>query len=101
MLIVGAGEMAELSAKHLVSAGVSRVLVTNRTASAAQQLASQFGGEALDFARLATHLAEADIVICSTGANEYLITPAIAREALRNTAQPSGLLHRHLRSAQH
>jgi glutamyl-tRNA reductase len=82
VLIVGAGEMAELSAKHLVNAGVSRVLVTNRTTSAAEQLASKFGGEALDFSRLATHLAEADIVICSTGASEYLITPALAREAL-------------------
>jgi glutamyl-tRNA reductase len=82
VLIVGAGEMAELSAKHLVSAGVSRVLVTNRTESAARQLATKFKGEAVDFARLATHLAEADIVICSTGATEYLITPAIAREAL-------------------
>ncbi len=82
VLIVGAGEMAKLSAKHLVSAGVSRVLVTNRTESAAQQLASQFNGEAVDFARLPTHLAEADIVICSTGASKYLITPEIAREAL-------------------
>ncbi len=82
VLLVGAGEMAELSAKHLVSAGVSRVLVTNRTESAARQLATQFGGEAVDFAHLAKHLAEADIVICSTGASEYLITPAIAREAL-------------------
>jgi glutamyl-tRNA reductase len=82
VLIVGAGEMAELSAKHLVSAGVSRVLVTNRTDSAARELAANFGGKAVDFARLASHLAEADIVICSTGASEYLITPDIAREAL-------------------
>jgi glutamyl-tRNA reductase len=82
VLIIGAGEMAELSAKHLVNAGVSRVLVTNRTESAASRLASQVGGQAVDFAHLATHLAEADIVICSTGANEYLITPAVAREAL-------------------
>jgi glutamyl-tRNA reductase len=82
VLLVGAGEMAELSARHLVSAGVSRVLVTNRTPDAARQLASQFDGEALEFSRLSSHLAEADIVICSTGANEYLITPAIAREAL-------------------
>jgi glutamyl-tRNA reductase len=82
VLIVGAGEMAELSAKHLVNAGVARVLVANRTDSAAQKLASQFGGEAVDFARISSHLAEADIVICSTGASEYLITPAIAREAL-------------------
>jgi glutamyl-tRNA reductase len=82
VLIVGAGEMAELSAKHLVNAGVSRVLVTNRTESAARNLAAQFGGEAVDFTRLAAHLAEADIVICSTAANEYLITPPLAREAL-------------------
>ncbi|MDT4898748.1 MAG: glutamyl-tRNA reductase [Acidobacteriota bacterium] len=82
VLVIGAGEMAELSVKHLVNAGVSRVLVTNRTESTAQQLASQFGGQAVDFARLSSFLAEADIVICSTGANEYLITPAIAREAL-------------------
>src|SRR5215210_278223 len=46
VLIIGAGEMAELSAKHLVSAGVSRVLVTNRTPTAARQLAAKFGGEA-------------------------------------------------------
>lgn len=82
VLIIGAGEMAELSAKHLVNAGVSRVLVTNRTESAARQIASRFGGEAVDFTRLSSHLAEADILICSTGASEYLITPQIAREAL-------------------
>jgi glutamyl-tRNA reductase len=82
VLLVGAGEMAELAAKHLVSAGVSRVLVTNRTESTAQRLATQFGGETVDFANLSASLAEADIVICSTGASGYLITPAIAREAL-------------------
>jgi glutamyl-tRNA reductase len=82
VLVVGAGEMAELSARHLVNAGVSRVLVSNRTRSAAEQLATQFGGEAVDFARLSAHLAEADIVICSTGASEFVITPALAREAL-------------------
>jgi glutamyl-tRNA reductase len=82
VLLVGAGEMAELSARHLVSAGVARVLVTNRTSETAQQLASQFGGEAVEFSSLPTYLAEADIVICSTGASDYLITPTIAREAL-------------------
>jgi glutamyl-tRNA reductase len=82
VLLVGAGEMAELSARHLVSAGVARVLVTNRTGETAQKLAAQFNGEAVEFSRLPAHLAEADIVICSTGASEYLITPAMAREAL-------------------
>jgi glutamyl-tRNA reductase len=82
VMIIGAGEMAELSAKHLTSAGVSRVLVCNRTEENARQLAAQFDGEAVEFQRLSANLAEADIVICSTGASEYLITPAIAREAL-------------------
>ena len=82
VLLVGAGEMAELSAKHLINAGVSRVLVTNRTDEAARRLASQFGGEAVEFSRLPTSLAEADIVICSTTASEHLITPSIARQSL-------------------
>ncbi|PYS49544.1 MAG: glutamyl-tRNA reductase [Acidobacteria bacterium] len=82
VLLVGAGEMAELSAKHLISAGVSRVLVTNRTEENARQIAAEFNGEAVEFSRLAACLAEADIVICSTAANQYLITPSIAREAL-------------------
>src|ERR671917_521017 len=51
VLVIGAGEMAELSAKHLVGAGVSRVLVTNRTETAARELAAKFGGEAVDFSR--------------------------------------------------
>src|SRR3989449_9147712 len=66
VLLIGAGEMAELSARHLVNAGVSRVMIANRTAESAQRLAEEFGGEAIDFDRLADHLAEADIVICST-----------------------------------
>ncbi len=82
VLLVGAGEMAELSAKHLVSAGVSRVLVTNRTEEKARALAAEFNGETRELSHLAASLAEADIVICSTGAKQYLITPAIAREAL-------------------
>ena len=81
-LLVGAGEMAELSARHLVNAGVSRVMVANRTDDSARQLAESFGGEAVSFTRLADYLAEADVVICSTGADEYVITETMAREAL-------------------
>jgi glutamyl-tRNA reductase len=81
-LLIGAGEMAELSARHLINAGVSRVMVANRTGAAAQELADAFGGAAVNFDRLADHLAEADVVICSTGADEYVVTEAMAREAL-------------------
>src|SRR5437667_7127650 len=62
VLLIGAGEMAELSARHLVNAGVSRVMIANRTEESARRLAEEFGGDAIVFARLADHLAQADIV---------------------------------------
>lgn len=81
-LLIGAGEMAELSARHLVNAGVSRVLLANRTADRAQHLAGELGGETIKFSELSQHMAEADIIICSTAADEYLITEQMARESL-------------------
>jgi glutamyl-tRNA reductase len=81
-LLIGAGEMAELSARHLLSAGVSRVLLANRTEERAERLATELGGETINFDALSDYLAEADIIICSTAADEYLITEQMAREAL-------------------
>jgi glutamyl-tRNA reductase len=81
VLLIGAGEMAELSARHLVSAGVSRVLVANRTEESARRLAAEFGGEAVPLERLGDSLAEADVVICSTGAPNYVLTVEMARTA--------------------
>jgi glutamyl-tRNA reductase len=81
-LLIGAGEMAELSARHLVKAGVSRVLLTNRTPEPAERLASQLGGEAVSFERITDYLAEADVVICSTAAEKYLVTEQMVREAI-------------------
>ncbi|HEY0543799.1 MAG TPA: glutamyl-tRNA reductase [Pyrinomonadaceae bacterium] len=82
VLLVGAGEMAELAARHLINAGATRLFVCNRTLDAAQKLATEFKGEAIDMAQLPSHLSQADIVICSTGASEYVITPEMARDAL-------------------
>src|SRR5215207_1249767 len=79
VLLVGAGEMAELAARHLASAGASHILVANRTYETACRLASEFGGRAVPFARLSEGLAEADVVICSTGAREYVVTPELVR----------------------
>jgi glutamyl-tRNA reductase len=81
VLLLGAGEMAELAAQHLANAGASRILVANRTYEAAQALAIKFGGEAVELSTLEEHLAEADIVICSTGAPNYIITPEMAERA--------------------
>ena len=81
-LLIGAGEMAELSARHLVNAGVSRVMLANRTAGKTDGLARELGGETVLFEDLASHLSEVDIVICSTAASEFVITAEMTRAAL-------------------
>lgn len=81
-LLIGAGEMAELSARHLLNAGVSRMLLANRTEERSNKLAAELGAEKVAFEKLSDHLAEADIVICSTAAEDYVVTEAMAREAL-------------------
>lgn len=84
VMIIGAGEMAELSAKHLVNAGASRVLIANRTEAAARQLANQIGAATtVPFDQIGEFLHEADLVICSTGAPDYVITEAQVRKATR------------------
>ncbi|HEV7684498.1 MAG TPA: glutamyl-tRNA reductase [Pyrinomonadaceae bacterium] len=80
-LLIGAGEMAELSARHLLNAGVSRILLANRTGERAERLASELGGETVNFEELPAHLAEADIIICSTAADQYVITEQMVRDA--------------------
>jgi glutamyl-tRNA reductase len=82
VMLVGAGEMAELAAQHLAHAGASRILVANRTMATAQTLAAKFSGEAVAFDEMPARLAEADVIICSTGAGEYVVTPEMARAAL-------------------
>jgi len=81
VLLIGAGEMAELSARHLLNAGVSRILVTNRTADAAQKLASEFGGASVPFDEIVTALSEADVVLCSTASPTFVITEELTRRA--------------------
>ena len=81
VMLIGAGEMAELSARHLVNAGATRVVIANRTAEAAQRLAQEFDGVAVPFEQLSQSLAEADVVICSTGASDYVLTEEMMRTA--------------------
>ena len=83
VLLVGAGEMAELAAQHLLSAGAARLLVANRTLSRAVELAEHYGGEALSLEELSDGLLSADIVISSTGAPGFVITRELVRPLLR------------------
>lgn len=74
VLVVGAGEMAELAAAHLAEGQGAKLAFTNRTHERAVALAARFSGVALPFADLTVHLEDADIVITSTGAAEPVIT---------------------------
>ena len=67
VLLLGAGETGELTAKHLVESGADRVIVLNRTFAKAKEVADRFHGEARPFHRLVESIQEADIVVSSTG----------------------------------
>ena len=71
--IIGAGEMSELTAKHLVANGVSNVIVANRTYERAVNVAEKFNGTPLAYDSDLNFLVDADIVISSTNAPDYLI----------------------------
>lgn len=72
-ILIGAGEMAELAARHLIENRVREVLVTNRTFERAEELAREFQGRAVEFETLLESLVHTDIVICSTGAPKYIL----------------------------
>jgi glutamyl-tRNA reductase len=82
VLLVGAGEMAELAARHLVEHGALPVYVANRTLSRAEELARHLGGAAVPFDELHAVMASVDIVIASTGAPEPIIRAADVQQAL-------------------
>jgi glutamyl-tRNA reductase len=73
VLLIGAGEMCELAARHLVAGGVEKMLVTNRTYERAVSLAQEFSGEAIPFEDMPQGLKKADIVMSATNSPQYLI----------------------------
>jgi glutamyl-tRNA reductase len=72
-MLLGAGEMAELAARHLVNNGVTDVKVANRTYERGCELAKEFNGKAVKFEEFLNELIHTDIVICSTGASTYVL----------------------------
>lgn len=76
VLVIGAGEMSELTVVNLVANGVSSVIVSNRSYDRAAQLAEKFNGKAVRFDQLFQHMAQADIIISSTAAQHYVIKAA-------------------------
>ncbi len=73
VMLIGAGEMAELAAEHLISQGISQVVVVNRTFENAVKLAQRFNGKAAGLDDLIPQLADVDILISSTGATDLVL----------------------------
>lgn len=74
VLLLGAGEMSELTAKHLRGSGVQTTFVSNRNFNRAVALAASFGGVAVPFEDFMKYAVDADIIITSTGAPHYIIS---------------------------
>lgn len=83
VLLIGAGETIELTARHLVQAQVGRLLVANRTLRHAQDLATRHGGMALPLDDLDRHLGEADIVFSATASREPILMARQVADALK------------------
>jgi glutamyl-tRNA reductase len=82
VLLLGAGEMGELTAEHLHAQNVKQVFVANRSYERAVELARQFDGTAVNFDGIDEQLAQSDIVIASTAAPHYLVEPEHVSRAL-------------------
>ncbi|MCP5107972.1 MAG: glutamyl-tRNA reductase, partial [bacterium] len=74
VLLLGAGEMAELSVEHLIRNKAGDIYVANRTFENGVKLAKKFDGQAVRFEEIAEYLKFADIVISSTGSPDFVIT---------------------------
>ena len=83
VLLVGAGDMNALTARHFMSAGVKRMVIANRTVERAQTLAGELNAHAVALADLERELAEADIVISCTASPEPLISKRAVEAAIR------------------
>ncbi|MFQ5354860.1 MAG: glutamyl-tRNA reductase, partial [Thermodesulfobacteriota bacterium] len=83
VMLIGAGEMAELAAKHLLRGGIREILVANRTYERALDFVKEFGGTAIMFREFPHHLKNVDIVIASTGAKNFIIREGDIRDVLK------------------
>ena len=82
VLLVGAGKMSELAARHLMQQGAGSLLISNRTHERAMRLAQKFEGHVIRFDDLYTRADEADILITSTGSPEFLFRTPHAQQFL-------------------
>ena len=83
VLIAGAGKMSELAARHLHRSGATNIVVTNRTLSRAEDMARLFDGKVVDYhTEFHATLPEIDILIASSGAQQYILGPGEVERAI-------------------
>ncbi|MBF0234509.1 MAG: glutamyl-tRNA reductase [Desulfamplus sp.] len=82
VMLLGAGEMAELAIEHLISHGVKKIIVANRTFENAVTLAEKFNGKAVKFEERERMLQDVDIIVSSTGATEYVLTASHVKKIM-------------------
>ncbi len=83
VLLIGAGEMAELAARHLLNHGIESLIVANRNFEKAVQMAETFRGQAVFLEEVESLLQEVDIIISSTASTEYIIHYDQVKQCLR------------------
>ncbi len=83
-LLIGAGETGKLTAKHLTSRMLGKLLLANRTRARAEELAAQLDGSVIDFAELRHNLHQVDIIISAVDAPEYIISAEHLKQAMKN-----------------
>ena len=83
VLILGAGEMAKLTGRHLQAQQVREIAIAGRSPATAERLAAQVGGHAVPWSALRDALVAADIVVTATGASDPVLTRALVHDAMR------------------
>ena len=83
VLLIGAGEMAQLAARELHAGGASELLVANRSGTAAEALAREVGGIPVGLGDLPALLERVDVVLCSTGAQQPIVTRELIGRVLK------------------
>lgn len=82
-LLIGAGEMIDLAARHLAGAGIHKMIFANRSPERAQILAARHHGVAIPLTNIPTHLPETDLLVSSTAAQHTLVSASDLADALR------------------
>jgi glutamyl-tRNA reductase len=84
VMLIGAGEMAELAVEHLIRNRAGTITVANRTFSRGVELANRFRGKAIKFEEIIDCINDVDIVISSTGANDYVLRKNQVKAAMKS-----------------